>query len=144
MAGEIQRSGVLPRDEHEHDDDDDHPRGWSRKGAASTAPAASSGSASVTEDSLSTAAGTSATAAGAAVKPVVKRPTPAAAKKGAMPFSDWVSNVMPNDAWLMMSFVVAWFCAPGLLLLLWPFVFDGALSACDTMQACMGRKVAST
>ena len=34
--------------------------------------------------------------------------------------------------------------APGLLLLLWPFVFDGALSACDTMQACMGRKVAST
>lgn len=41
---------------------------------------------------------------------VVKRPTPAAASKGAVPFSDWVSHVMPNDAWLMMSFVVAWFC----------------------------------
>lgn len=40
----------------------------------------------------------------------VKRPTPTAASKGAMPFSDWVSHVVPNDAWLMMSFVVAWFC----------------------------------
>jgi hypothetical protein len=34
--------------------------------------------------------------------------------------------------------------APGVLLLLWPFVFDGALSACDTMRACARRKVAST
>lgn len=41
---------------------------------------------------------------------VAKRPTPAAASKGAMPFSDWVSDVMPHDALLMMSFVVAWFC----------------------------------
>lgn len=27
-----------------------------------------------------------------------------------MPFSDWVSDVMPHDALIMMSFVVAWFC----------------------------------
>lgn len=130
-------------DEHERDhNDDDQPRGWSRKGAAYTAPSSASGS--VPDDNLGTAAGANATAAGAAVKPVAKRPTPAAASKGAMPFSDWVSDVMPHDALLMMSFVVAWFCAPGVVLLLWPFVYDGALSARDTVRDCIGPKVAST
>jgi hypothetical protein len=101
--------------EHERDRDDDHPRGWSRKGASDTAAAAGSVSGSITEDSVGTAAGANATAASAAVKPVVKRPTPAVVSKGAMPFSSWMSDVMPNDAWLMMSFVVAWFCGEHLV-----------------------------
>lgn len=61
---------VAPADDNEHErdhDDDDHPRGWSRKGAAYTAPSSASGSA--TDDCLGTAAGANATAAGAAVKP---------------------------------------------------------------------------
>ncbi|KAI7837697.1 hypothetical protein COHA_008490 [Chlorella ohadii] len=46
--------------------------------------------------------------------------------KIAASLSEWTDDTLSNDGWLMMSFVVAWFAAPGVALLLWPYVVDTA------------------
>lgn len=54
--------------------------------------------------------------------------------KEAAPLSVWVSETLPHDGWLMMSFIVGWAAAPGVALLLWPFAFDAALSAAELVS----------
>ncbi|KAL4437425.1 hypothetical protein ABPG75_004564 [Micractinium tetrahymenae] len=53
----------------------------------------------------------------------------------AMPLSQWASETLAHDGWLVMAFVVAWAAAPGVALLVWAFVFDGAMSLSSLLKS---------
>ncbi|GAB4822889.1 hypothetical protein N2152v2_009935 [Parachlorella kessleri] len=52
----------------------------------------------------------------------------------ALGLSQWLSQTAANDKSLLMAMAVSWVAAPGVLLLLWPFIFDVALDVKAGLQ----------
>ncbi|KAL4421925.1 hypothetical protein ABPG77_005209 [Micractinium sp. CCAP 211/92] len=56
-------------------------------------------------------------------------------KGPAMPLSQWATETLAHDGWLMAAFVVAWAAAPGVALLVWSFAFDAVMSLASLLKA---------
>lgn len=57
-----------------------------------------------------------------------------------MTLGQWASSDLRSDGWLMASFVVAWVAAPGVALLVWPFLFDLVLDAKSGLSVLFGSQ----